>query len=193
MGGYGSGRWHWHTRKTTVEECRWIDVARWVREGIIRPTAWISGSWLWMDAVTGEKTSSISYEVNTGDSARSWVRLYYTITQTGFEVDYKILLQTTRPNFGGVRWWFTCPLVVNDRHCGRRARKLYLPPGGRYFGCRHCYDLTYKSCQESDKRVSALRRAFDRDPFAILNAAIEDEVDLIMALKATSGMAGRWW
>jgi hypothetical protein len=46
-----------------------------------------------MDAETGEKTSSICYEVNTGDSARSWVRLYYTITQTGFEVDYKIPLQ----------------------------------------------------------------------------------------------------
>jgi hypothetical protein len=29
--------------------------------------------------------------------------------------------------------------------------KLHLPPGGRYFGCRHCYDLTYTSCQESRK------------------------------------------
>ena len=26
---------------------------------------------------------------------------------------------------------------------------MYLPPGGTYFGCRHCYDLTYTSCQES--------------------------------------------
>jgi len=32
--------------------------------------------------------------------------------------------------------------------------KLYLPPGGKYFGCRHCYNLTYKSCQESDKRIN---------------------------------------
>ncbi len=24
-----------------------------------------------------------------------------------------------------------------------------LPPNGQYFGCRHCYDLTYRSSQES--------------------------------------------
>jgi hypothetical protein len=35
--------------------------------------------------------------------------------------------------------------------CGRRVGKLYLPPCGRYFGCRHCYRLTYTSCQESHK------------------------------------------
>ncbi len=47
------------------------------------------------------------------------------------------------------RWWFACPLVVNGRACGRRVRMLYLPPNGRYFGCRGCHDLTYRSCQES--------------------------------------------
>jgi hypothetical protein len=31
--------------------------------------------------------------------------------------------------------------------------KLYLPPGERRFGCRHCHRLTYTSCRES--------RAFD--------------------------------
>ncbi len=35
--------------------------------------------------------------------------------------------------------------------CGRRCGKLYLPPGGRDFGCWTCYDLTYTSCQESHK------------------------------------------
>jgi hypothetical protein len=28
------------------------------------------------------------------------------------------------------------------------VRKLFLPPGGRYFGCRRCHRLTYASCQE---------------------------------------------
>jgi hypothetical protein len=36
--------------------------------------------------------------------------------------------------------------------------KLYLPPHCRYFGCRHCHDLTYTSCQQHDKRVDFLRR-----------------------------------
>ena len=52
---------------------------------------------------------------------------------------------------GGVRWWFLCTLTCDGRYCGRRVGKLYLPPGGRYYGCRHCYDLTYKSCQLSHK------------------------------------------
>jgi hypothetical protein len=36
------------------------------------------------------------------------------------------------------------------------VRKLYLPGGGKHFGCRHCYDLTYTSCQESHKYDSCL-------------------------------------
>ena len=35
--------------------------------------------------------------------------------------------------------------------------KLYLG-GGKYFGCRHCYNLTYESCQEHDARVSWLTK-----------------------------------
>jgi hypothetical protein len=62
--------------------------------------------------------------------------------------------------------------------------KLYLPPGGRYFGCRHCYGLTYRSCQEHDKRVDALRR----NPEA-LEALLDDPKalnmsQLLLALKA---------
>ena len=44
--------------------------------------------------------------------------------------------------FGGERWWFTCPLKVNDVNCNRRVGKLYLPPGANYFGCRSCHELT---------------------------------------------------
>jgi hypothetical protein len=49
-------------------------------------------------------------------------------------------------------------LVVGGVPCGRRAGKLYLPPGGRYFGCRLCHGLTYTSCQESHKYDAAFRR-----------------------------------
>jgi hypothetical protein len=69
----------------------------------------------------------------------------------GENVRVPVLLQRTRPTFGGRRWWFTCPLVVNGVPCGRRVGKLYLPPGAQYFGCRHCHDLTYQSAQEAHK------------------------------------------
>jgi hypothetical protein len=31
------------------------------------------------------------------------------------------------------------------------AIKLYMPPSARYFGCRHCHDLTYQSRRESHR------------------------------------------
>jgi hypothetical protein len=194
MGGYGSTRWDWHSKKTTVEECRQLDTTDLLREGVLREGIHWVGGWSWRNAITGEKTSSIGLETDTTDAARPRVRLCYTFKSgrnEGRELDYRIPLQTTRPHFGGVRWWFTCPLSVNGRYCGRRVRKLYLPPGAVYYGCRHCYDLTYTSCQESDKRVSALCRAFNGDWLAILDAANKGEVDLIMALKATR--KAPWW
>src|SRR5436309_2544304 len=42
------------------------------------------------------------------------------------------------------------------------ADELYLPPQGRYFGCRRCHDLTYTSCQESHK-CDRPRRMLARD------------------------------
>lgn len=33
----------------------------------------------------------------------------------------------------------------SGRHSFRRVGELYLPPGARYFGCRHCHRLTYKT------------------------------------------------
>ena len=86
-----------------------------------------------------------------------WVRLRYTITSTDEAVDYRIDLQTTRPHFGGLRWWFTCPLVRADRPCRRRCEKLYLAPGGTYYGCRKCY-VSY-ACQREDRADRMLRKA----------------------------------
>ena len=73
------------------------------------------------------------------------MRLFYQAKRSSQAADYKIALVTTRLHHGGERWWFTCPA----QGCGRRVRKLYLPPGGVYFACRRCYRLTYRSCQES--------------------------------------------
>jgi hypothetical protein len=41
--------------------------------------------------------------------------------------------------------------------CGKRVGILYLPQGGKYFGCRHCYQLTYKSSQEQHRYEDVYR------------------------------------
>jgi hypothetical protein len=161
MGGYGSSRWGLHTKKLTVEDCRHIDTQRWVRDGIIAPHVYQVGGWQWSDGRTGEKTASIVYQVETQERG-GWVRLSYTATlwhdkEHPRNLDYRIPLVTTPCHFGGVRWWFICLGGKEAPGCGRRVRKLYLPPGGLYFLCRHCYDLAYRRAQEHDKRSDAYR------------------------------------
>jgi len=77
--------------------------------------------------------------------------------------EYIISVDATRPFIGGVRYWFRCPVEHDGRPCGRRVKKLYLPPGEQIFGCRYCHDLTYRSCQEHDNRKAVL----SRDPDAL--------------------------
>ena len=194
MGGPGSGRFYRWEKKATVEESRVLDVSRLYHEDLLGWDRHWLGSWIWRDAETGERTSSIGMEIDTLDRTRPWLRVYYTTTfrWKGEKVDsdYKIPLQTTRPHFGGYRWWLTCPLVVGGRPCLRRVRKLYIPPSGLYFGCRQCYDLTYRSCQESDKRVSALKRALlagKIDPHLALDSG---DVDALLFLKAWGKLSG---
>ena len=103
----------------------------------------------WTNTASGKKSASISYESNLQDPDAAWLRLFYTAK--GEPIDYTIRLETTRPNYGGRRYWFLCPLVRQDGGPPRRVGELYLSPGGRYFGSREGYGLTYASCQESGR------------------------------------------
>jgi len=82
-----------------------------------------------------------------------YVKFNYTVTDrnTGekTDYDYKVQLTTTPCNLGGVRYWFICPLSKNGVYCGRRVAKLYCAPGTNYYGCRHCYNLSYERRNES--------------------------------------------
>jgi hypothetical protein len=179
MGGCGSGRWQLHTKATTVENCRELDLGRLARDGAFVP--WHTGSLRWL---RGEvETGSISYTVRPLEADLMLV-LSYTFTATGQAVEEPVILENTPTRFGGVRWWGRCPLVVEGRPCRRRIRKLYLPPGGRYFGCRSCYRLTYKSAQEHDKRVDFFRRHPEALAAIVNNPAGALDSRLILALKA---------
>ena len=148
MGGSGSGQWYRWDTKATVEDCRALSASRWMREGILAAGVHHEGSWAWFDAYTGERTSSVGYEVRTTLGDAPSLRLRYTVLSLGEALDYRVDLQTTRPNFGGLRWWLTCPLVTGGRRCRRRCEKLYRPPGGKYYGCRVCHRLSYTSQRE---------------------------------------------
>lgn len=171
MGGWGSGR-RWLT-KTTVEECLTLDINRLVKDGLLYADIDTSGTLTWRNTRTGKEVAQCAFGVNTIDPSSSWIRVSYSLEERGAIISYKIGLQTTRPNFGGVRWWFTCPLSKNGVPCKRRVAHLHIPPGDEYFGCRHCYDLTYTSCREShrfDRLFNSIGKDLGVDPKIIIRA-----------------------
>ena len=141
MGGLGSGNWHrWEKRRWTVEES--LSLAMRDFRGRIHPYS--KGSLCWERG--GRNTASIGYSVTWDDTPT--IRLRYSCHGAD-DVQIPVHLQSTPTQFGGQRWWFTCPLLVDDQACNRRVGKLHLPPGAKYFGCRKCHDLTYRICQEA--------------------------------------------
>lgn len=146
-------RWRWD-KKRTVEECKSISTTFLKKHGYFGGFGW--GGMKWTNSL-GEETGSIGFRV----SVQEWtgeIRFQYTQTHRNGEkeeLDYPVRLTATPCHYGGKRWWFICPLVKNGVACNRRVLKLYLG-GGKYFGCRHCYNLTHQSCQEHDARVDRL-------------------------------------
>jgi hypothetical protein len=65
------------------------------------------------------------------------------------------------PGEGKVRAALVAPLPTDregrPRDCW--VGKLCLPPGERYFGCRHCHGLTYASRKESRRKANARHEA----------------------------------
>lgn len=154
------GRDSWSNR-LTVEECKTIEITWLAKYDYF--CGYRSGLITWKNSF-GEQTGSIGIQVTVDNEMfrGNYVRFMSTMTNysTGekTDVDYKVDLVTITCNYGGIRYWFICPLVVNGQVCNKRVSKLYLPPGAKYFGCRTCHNLTYQSCKEHDKRVDALLR-----------------------------------
>jgi hypothetical protein len=137
MGGSGSGR---YGGRPIVETALRLDIDRMMRRGAIQPGAHLGGQ---MQFNFDDDRIDVKFESRAGDPCNSWLRLQYVIhdywSAEPYEIDDKIYLATSRPPFGGLRWWFVCPRL----NC--RVRKLYLPLGARHFRSRRAYRLAYAS------------------------------------------------
>ena len=91
-------------------------------------------SWLGPDGET--VAASVSYEADLASAAGRYLRLRFsTLDPRGGgrrQADQRVELATTRPGFGGERWWF-----VDD---GRRVGQLHLPPAADQFRSRRAYN-----------------------------------------------------
>jgi hypothetical protein len=182
MGGFGSGRWNWPSKKTTVEDCKALDLHQLARAGSFVAGRTASLRWLRGEQETG----SIGYTVRSRGTGLLLVLSYCwrRADEEWQSIELPIPLETTQPRFGGLRWWGRCPLAVNGVPCRRRVAKLYLPPGERYFGCRVCHGLTYHSAQTHDKRVDALRKNPELLAAIVENPGAALDGRLILVLKA---------
>jgi hypothetical protein len=151
MSGVGSGNWYRFDKKTTTGECYSVNVRYLHREGLLKPGNWFSLRWSRAERETG----SIGGVVDGTEPPERVILTYRHRSGPGGEwedVQERVPLTWTACNFGGERPWFVCP----GAGCGRRVAVLYGP--GRYFLCRHCYDLVYESQRENEMH-RALRRA----------------------------------
>jgi len=145
MGGKGSGCWTRLDSRTRVEDCLTLDIRCFHADAFKSGT---NGQLHWESTLTGERLASVAYSFRKGADDGLLLELNYQ-TPDSQTVSLPVALRTSRPHFGGLRRWLSCPLVVGGVACNRRVRKVHLPPGARYFGCRVCHRLTYASCQES--------------------------------------------
>jgi len=153
MGGVGSGNWYRFDKKATTGECHSLDVRYLHREGLLIPGHSFSLRWSRADRETGSIRGVVE---GTQTPERVILTYRHRKGPSGEWEDVResVPLSWTECNFGGERPWFICP----GAGCGRRVAILYGP--GRYFLCRHCYDLSYQS-QRDNKIYRALHRAQD--------------------------------
>lgn len=150
MGGTGSGRVAGMTGRGTVEESRVLDLTWMVRSGLLDPGSAGEGTITWKQPHLDRITLVMRYRCNR---ELQQLKVEHADAAGGPALQYPLDLTTTPLPWGGRRWWLRCGLLHhkhgNAAPCGRRVAKLYLPRGRRFFGCRHCHQLTYQSCRDS--------------------------------------------
>ncbi len=148
MGGYGSGK-RYATKRTTGDmnnlDINWLNRNGNLVAGRRSSVAWSRGE---------ESAGSIGIRAE-----EDLLVLGYKWRGSGDEwetVTESVPLSLTTCNYGGQRPWFVCPGVRSGVPCQRRVAKLYV--AGKYFLCRHCYNLAYQS-QREPKPDRLLRKA----------------------------------
>lgn len=126
--------------KLKREECKSISIYKLREWGKLR-SAYSSAYIFWID-YNGEETSRIDYVLDLDNNI---FQLNYKIVSSGENISVDYQISRTNCHYGGERFWFICPFSASGKYCGRRVAKLYLGGGGKYFACRHCYNLAYES------------------------------------------------
>ncbi|MFC1612735.1 hypothetical protein ACFL23_00170 [Patescibacteria group bacterium] len=133
--------------KIIKENCKELSIYR-LKEWGYFEAGWRKNGGITWTSPNGDK-SNISFVVDLGEQNDMFIEVDYRVKNWGEDewtnIKQKYPIVATTCNYGGVRYWFECSIYHNGVYCGRRVAKLYLGAGSKYFACRHCYGLTYRS------------------------------------------------
>ena len=140
MGGPGSGFFSWRRLpRNLVERAFVLDLAALGRiRGAANGVA--SGQLKLVACATGEALH-LGYVAIFTDPANPYLHLIFKAA--GKQQEQVISLDSTTPRYGGIRYWFLCPVT------GERTRCLYLMQGADAFASRAVHGLSYRSQSES--------------------------------------------
>jgi hypothetical protein len=147
------GRKRWTSRKR-VEDCAVSLSIVWLHR-LARLFNRAPGDTVWLtlpNPLSGEPLARIECQY-TFREPYGLVILVRAEDAQGTALCYRnvVPIVTTRPHFGGERYWFRCD-------CRERVGRLYLPEGKHEFLCRECLNLTYRSAQRHDTRLYAMAK-----------------------------------
>jgi hypothetical protein len=188
VGGPLSGFRAANTKMPRCDDLLFLDMADLKRLHLLDPGSKSrSGTLAWTKKGEGSPFAMVGFSLRFDTAASTplgTLRLGYAVGQPQQSVDYSIRMESDPCRFGGVGWWFACPVLCGTGRvaCRKRARALYLH--GRYFGCRYCHELTYESRQRSDSRAYRILRndllpsadqirGYSRTGLALLLRAVE--------------------
>jgi hypothetical protein len=144
------GRRPWSNR-LTVEDCWSWDIAALRRAGVFRAALETLYSTPWTDR-DGKERFQVTFCLVRSSIGKLTLHVRYgpltEISSPPTTPSEAIELEETCCYLGGSRYWFRCPRLKDGVRCGRRVRVLYRPRLDCLFGCRACYNLTYKSSRE---------------------------------------------
>jgi len=152
------GRERW-TSRLTVEECPiHLPAVELNRKGVFQAPPGSYGSLSWRSTSDGSLLGKVKYEIRSDGHGGPAIFILRQVLALGGTLrmgnGQSVRLTTTRPHWGGERFWFRCD-------CGRRSGRLYLPTGETVFRCRPCYELTYRSAQEHNTRAERDRELIE--------------------------------
>jgi hypothetical protein len=198
VGGQGSSRWgEYYERKVAVEECFLLDIRK--LKGALSELPEPSSGSLWAVRIATEEFKRVHFAVDPrggaygdpvveftynvakeyrpqeethGDPLAERIDSFLKRDTLSSKVTLPVELTTTSPRFGGVRWWFACPLRREEGWvCERKISKVWMPEGQRHFGCRQCHSLTYHSsleCHALDKLIQNMAAGAPREAMRLI-------------------------